>query len=342
MSHPLSQLGRQRLDDHFAKTALAYGIDQGNAMAGQHFSATPSVTQSVMKKIVETGAGFLASIATIPVTEIKGQKVLVGVSSRVASRTDTSGSGERTPKNLLGTSTQDYELFPTEWDVALKYADIDAWAKFPNFSDLYMQAVREAIANDILQTGWTGTSAATNTNLTSNPLLQDLNIGWLKKIRDFNGGSQHVIGTTGNPVQLGGTIFKNLDQLALAAKQKIQPQFRMRGDLVLLVADDVMSNQEDTYFELNGNKPTEKAVMSGLITKSYAGMPAIVPPFMPNGTLLVTPLQNLAYYYQDSSYRRLQRDWPSKNQVQEFNSVNDGYVVQEELATCLIENITFA
>lgn len=342
MNHALSAQGRLALDMQFANTANAYQVPPGNAMAGQYYTATPTVSQTVMRKIVESGAAFLAMIATIPVTEIKGQKVYVGLSGRVASRTDTSGAGERTPKQLLATSVQDYELFPTEWDIAIKYADIDAWAKFPNFGDLYMQAVREAIANDILQTGWTGTSAAAASNIGTNPLLQDMNLGWLHKIRNFNAASQYVIGTGPSPIQLGSALFKNLDQLAFSAKQRIAAQFRQRNDLVLLVSDDVLTYQEDTYYELNGNTPTEKAVLSGMITRAYAGMPTIAAPFLPDGTLLITPLKNLAYYYQDSSIRRLQRDWPSKNQVQEFNSINDGYVVQEELATSLVENITFA
>lgn len=342
MSHALSAQGRLALEIQFANTAKAYQVDQGNPMAGQYYTATPSVSQTIVKKIVESGAPFLSMIATIPVDEIKGQKVLVGLSGRVASRTDTSGSGERTPKLLQATSTQDYELFPTEWDVALKYSDIDAWAKFPNFADLYMQAVREAIANDILQTGWTGTTAAAASNIGTYPLLQDMNIGWLQKIRAFNGGSQRVIGTGPSPIQLGSATFANLDQLAFSAKQRIAIQFRERQDFVLLVSNDVLAYQEDVYFELNGNKPVEKAALSGLITRAYGGMPTMVAPFMPAGTLLITPLTNLAYYYQSSSLRRLQRDWPSKNQVQEFNSVNDGYVVQEELATSLVENITFA
>ena len=56
----LSALGRQTLDQHFTKTALAYGLAAGNAMAGQHFTATPSVAQTIVKKIVESANPFLA------------------------------------------------------------------------------------------------------------------------------------------------------------------------------------------------------------------------------------------------------------------------------------------
>jgi P2 family phage major capsid protein len=337
----LSTLAREILDQHFANTAQAFGIPVVDPKVGQHYSATPSVAQTIVKKIVETGNEFLASLNTIPVTEIAGQKVLLGLSGRVARRTDTSGAGERTPNRLSSSSTQDYALKKTEFDVALSYADIDSWAKFPNFADLYMQAVREAISNDILQAGWTGTSAAAATDIVTNPLLQDLHIGWLQKIRAYNTGSQYAIGTVGTPISIGAAgTYKNLDQLVHDAKQSIAPQFRKRGDLVALISDDLVVSQEDTYYEVNGNTPTEKAVMSGLITKAYGGLPSIVPPFMPDKTVLITPLKNLAVYYQDSSVRRTQRDWPTKDEVQEFNSMNMGYVVQEELAASLVENIT--
>jgi len=341
MGHALSAQGRQALEQHFSRTAIAYGVAMGNALAGQHFAATPSVAQTIVRKIVETANPFLASLPSIPVSEIKGQKVLLGLSGRVARRTDTSSSGERTPKRLADTSAQDYELFKTEFDVALSYADIDSWAKFPNFADLYMQAVREAISNDILVAGWNGTSAATATNIGTSPLLQDLNIGWLQKIRAYNSGSQYAIGTGPSPISIGsGGTYVNLDEAVHDIKQTVAIQFRNRGDLVALIADNLMVAAEDAYYTTNGNTPTEKALIGGQITKAYGGLPSVTPPFLPDGTILVTPLRNLAWYYQDSSVRRLQRDWPSKDEVQEFNSLNMGYVVQEELATSLVENIT--
>ena len=172
-------------------------------------------------------------------------------------------------------------------------------------------------------------------------MLQDLNVGWLQKIRVYNSGSQYVNGTVQAPVELGGTTFKNLDVLAHVARQRIPLQFRNRPDFVLLVGSDVLAYQEETYYELNGDTPIQKAAINGQITRAFAGLPTISPPFFPQSALLITPLKNLSIYYQDTSVRRLQRDYAPKNQVEEFNSVNQGYVVEEELATSLIETITF-
>lgn len=368
MSSILSHEGRSQLNLLFSNSAKAFGVNAGDPKAGQEliyqkqqaqlffsalkqnpaaselYSATPSRPQTAEQKIVQLANPFLSMLPMIGVKEMTGQKVLVGLSGRVASRTDTSSTGERTAKRLKSTGTQNYDLKPTEFDVALGYDDIDSWAGLGQnvFEQLYMQAVRDAISIDILQTGWTGTSAAATTDISTNPLLQDLNIGWLQKIRSYNSGSQYHIGTVGTPISIGtnGT-YVNLDHAVRDARQTIAIQFRNRPDLVALISEDLVSSQENTYYKTNGNSPIEKiALADGVVRKAYGGLLSIVPPFMPNGTILITPLSNLAIYFQNTSVRRVQRDWPTKNEVQDFNSMNLGYVVQDENATSLVENIT--
>lgn len=349
MTHELSAQGRQALNQHFRNTALAFGIQPGDPASGQHFAATPSVAQTIYEKVVEDGNPFLSRINVVPVSELKGERVGMSLTGRVASRTDTSGAGERTPKHLVNTAAKGFELFHTEFDVALKYALIDAWAKFPDFAQRYMRLVRQAMGNDMLQTGWTGTSAATATNIVTNPLLQDLNKGWLQLIREFNSGSQRLLGGTkgtASAVTLGETNeaiggFANLDVLAQNAREILPIQHRSNPDLVLIAGYNVISYQQETYYKTNGNTPTEKAVLNGEITRAYDSMPSFYAPFFPASALLVTTLSNLSIYYQDSSVRRTQKDKPEKNEVQDFNSVNMGYVVEDEELCAFVENITF-
>lgn len=340
----LSAQARERLNHFFSATAQGFGVTPSDPRAGQHFSATPTIAQTIYNKIVEDGNAFLRLInALIPVSEIKGDKVGMFLTNKVASRTDTTGAGERTPKHLADTESKLYELFQTNFDIGLLYSLIDSWAKFPDFAERYMKMVREAMGNDMLQTGWTGTSVAATTNIGTNPLLQDLNKGWLQLIREFNSGSQRVIGTVGVPIALGSAGFPNMDVLVHSARQMLPITRRNRPDLVALIGNDIMAQQQETYYADNGNTPTEKMLVNnGIITKAYGGMPSLTPPFFPDGMIMVTPLKNLSIYYQDSSVRRLQKDKPEKNQTQEFNSVNLGYVVEDEFATVLIENITIA
>jgi P2 family phage major capsid protein len=356
----LSINSRARVNALFAKTAMAYGITardpdigqnfmatpeqavaifrklQANPSAAALFAATPQMQQSLQPKAIQLANPFFSQLPMVPVTETTGQKVILGLTGRVASRTNTS-SNERVPKRLNQQDNQDYTTKQTNFDVALSYADIDAWAKFPNFEALYMQVVREAIVNDMLVTGWYGTSAAAATNIVTNANLQDLNVGWLEKIRTFNSTSQHV----GSGVSIGATgTYKNLSEAIHDIKQVVSAAFRYRGDLVALVGDNLLVNAHDKFYEVHGNTPTEKAAINGVVTSDFGGLPTFSPPFFPNGTIVITPLSNLAVYYQDSSVRRTQRDWPAKDEVQEFNSMNLAYVVQEEFATAMVEGIT--
>ncbi|MBN0294768.1 P2 family phage major capsid protein, partial [Pseudomonas aeruginosa] len=88
---------------------------------------------------------FLGRINVIPVSEIKGEKVMLGLSGPATSRTDTNAR-DREPHHLLDLKNNTYELAHTETDVALSFATIDAWAKFPDFVDRYLTAVQKRIA----------------------------------------------------------------------------------------------------------------------------------------------------------------------------------------------------
>ncbi len=342
----LCEQSRQRLEQHFVATAKAFGVPAGNPKAGLDYAATPSLAQIIYNKVVEDGNPFLRSINVHPVSEMAGEKVGLSLSGTVASRTDTSGANERTPKHLSQEDAKGYILSATEFDVALKYSKIDAWAKFPDFAQRYMALVRQAIGNDMLTVGWNGTSIATDAVAAD---LSDVNIGWLQILRTFNSGAQYLLGGTkgtAGGVTLGREDeatggFLNLDVLAKAAREMLPVYHQNRPDLVLMVGTDVLSYQEDTYYKANGNTPTEKAALEGTITKAYNMMPTISPAFFPQSALLVTPLDNLSIYYQDSSVRRIQKDKPEKNEVQDFNSANQGYVVEDEEMCAFIENITF-
>jgi P2 family phage major capsid protein len=331
----LSPESQKKLHEFMAKTAQAYG-----GTAGQQFTATPSVAQTLNDKIVQDGGPFLARINTVPVPEIKGQKVLMGVSGTVSGRTDTSGSGERVARSLVALDDQDYELKKTDSDVALKYATIDAWAKFPDFEARFGAAIRVAIANDRLRIGWHGTSAAATTNRTNNPNLEDVNIGWLKQIRDWNTGSQYVDGSSG-AVVLGSDDFANLDTLVHYAAGLMAPEFRAMPGRIALISEDLIMEEEAQFYAEQGRRPTEKlANLDSMIVRMYGGLPCLTPPFFPDGTLLITTFANLSIYWQSTSWRRQQIDNPKKDQYEDFNTRNEGYVIEQFGLTSLVDGIT--
>ena len=334
MGQTLSLKAQQEVEKLHELTAKAYG-----GKVGKTYAATPSVAQTLNNKIVEDGNWFLGMINIMPVQEIAGEKIGLGLSGSVIGRTDTSGAGTRTAKSLTSTDDNAYTLKQTNFDVALRYSTVDAWSKFPDFAERYNRAVRQAIGNDRLKVGWVGTSAAATTAAGD---LSDVNVGWLEQIRTYNAGAQYVLGAAGS-VTLGGATFPNLDTLVFDALGRIEAAHRDAPDLVVIVGRNVMQAAKGAYFESNGNTPTEKAkTREGAVVDTYGGLPAYVVPFFPADAILVTSFENLSIYWQESSWRRKQIDNPTKDQYEDFNSDNEGYIVEELGKTSLVEGIEYA
>jgi len=338
MSQLLSAKAQERIDNLIQLTADHYG-----GVPGKTYTATPAVAQTLNEKIILDGNWLLPLINVAPVAEIKGDKIFMDLASPVTSRTDTSGSGERSAKRLLALTNKEYQLYKTESDVGLTYSQIDSWAKFPDFAKRYANRVIKAIGNDRVRIGFHGITAAATTDIVANPNLEDVNKGWLQIIREFNGGSQYTIGTVGVPVQLGSNTFKNLDVLVGLAIDKLAEQFREDPDLVVFVGRNVIQYTRNQYHAANGNVPTEKAKLhDGMTMTTYGGLPALTPAFFPSNAILVTSLNNLSIYWQETSWRRQQIDNPKRDQYEDFNSRNEGYVVEVEEKSAFIENITYA
>jgi P2 family phage major capsid protein len=333
--HQLSEAGRQRVDQFIKQTGQTYGVD-----ATRQFTVTPSISQELQPLIVLDGSPFLQMINVIGVSELKGEKIFMAQDGLVSKRTNTTAN-DRVPTDYSALTNKTYELFPTETDVALGYATIDAWAKFPNFAAMWNATVRSAIANDRVRIGWHGLSAATATNRTTYPNGEDVNIGWLKQIRDYDSGAQYVDGS-GGAVVIGTADFPNLDYLVSVAKARIDLVYRNSPDLVALISADLASTEEAEYYRKAGRKPDQKEVLltEGRLIRNYGGLPSYSPPFMPNGVVLVTSLNNLSIYYQDTSWRRLIRDWAPRNRYEDFTSRNEGYVVEDFRKTSLVDGIT--
>ena len=335
----ISAQAQQKMNDIHKFTAQAYG-----GVVGKQYAATPTIAQTLNEKIIEDGNWFLNMINTIPVSEISGEKVFLGLSGSVTGRTDTSGANERAASNLVDLNGDLYALKKTDSDVALRYSTIDAWAKFKNFRELYSKAVRQAIGNDRLKIGFVGISAAADTVAVD---LSDVNIGWLEQIRLYNAGAQYVLGNgTGiepGAVVLGGVNFPNLDSLVYSALNTIEIQHREDPDLVVFVGRNVMQAAKGSYYDNQGATPTEKQVMAEKKTfDTYGGLVAYTPPFFDPDSILVTSINNLSIYWQESSWRRQQLDNPKKDQYEDFNTRQEGYVVEQLGKTSLVQGIEYA
>ena len=314
----------------------------GVPSATEKFAAAPSVQQKLETRIQESSE-FLKRINIMGVAEQTGEKLGLGVSGTIASRTDTSGAGTRSTQDATSMTDDGYVCKQTNYDTHLRYATLDAWAKFPDFQARVRDSVLQRCALDRIMIGFNGNSAAATTNRATNPLLQDVNIGWLQKLRANAAARVMVQGAVANKVTYGTdptADYKNLDALVYDAyKSLLDPWFAEDPLLVAIVGRDLM---HDKLFPLVGDSdaPTERLAADIVISqRRLGGLTAMVAPHFPAGKVLVTRLDNLSIYYQDGARRRAVVDKPEKDRVEFFESSNDAYVIEDYGLCALVENI---
>lgn len=338
MSRNLSAHGAEMFAQLQMAMAESYGVD----LVTRHFSVDPSITQE-LNDAITAKADFLERINVIPVSEIKGEKVFIGTNGPVTGRTNTKTT-DREAKDASGLDNNLYELHDTQSDVGLPYAKVDAWAKFPDFHQRYSAAVQKQIALDRIMIGFHGTHVAVQTDIALYPLLQDVNIGWLQILRtqvphqvlaEGKVAGKIVIGTDGD--------YANLDAAVHDAKQLVDERLREGGDLVAIIGSDLLGADKAKLYSKQADTPTEKErIELAQVIATYGGLPAFSVPNFPVDAILVTSFDNLSIYYQDSSWRKQSVDNPKRSRTEDYNSRNEGYVVEQLEKAGLMENVEVA
>lgn len=338
-----------------AFTALAAQIAllNGVASATEKFNVAPSVQQTLETAMQESSA-FLKAINLIGVNEQTGEALLAGVNGPIASRTNTAAGNRRNPADVSQLTKDEYACKQTNFDTAFPYALLDAWAKFPDFQVRLTNAIIERQSLDRIMIGFNGTSAAVATNRANNPLLQDVNKGWLQKIRE--GAADHVMddGAVAGKVTVGGTKvikvagvdteisgdYQTLDGLVFDAIQMLAPWHRSRPDLVVLVSRDLMHEKLLKAVEKGAASNQEENAAQEIVSRArLGGLPVVDAPFFPEGTVLVTFLKNLSIYWQEDARRRHLKDEPEFDRIADYQSSNDAYVIEDFEAVALVENV---
>lgn len=304
-----------------ARMAKAYGVSD----VSRQFSVAPTVEQRLLDKIVEQST-FLPKINTVPVDDLEGEVLLGSAAGPVSGRTDTSADHERMPRNVLGLTSYKYHLAQTNTDVYVRYPTLDAWAKFPDLGDRYSQYVQRRVANDRELIGWNGTSVAADTNLDANPLLEDVNKGWMQFMRENLPANILAEGGTAGEIRIGqGGDWGGLDEAVNDLLQGI-PLY-MRSGLVALVGDELVAREKTAVFAAVAGNPMEKTFLAQAMT-TFGGLPWETPSNYPGRGLVITSYDNLSIYMQNGSWRRKIEDNPKKDRVEDYNSRNEGYVVE--------------
>jgi hypothetical protein len=152
--------------------------------------------------------------------------------------------------------------------------------------------------------------------------------------------------------------YKNIDALAYDLIAGMPSWARTSTDHVVIVSQDLV---DEKYFPMinrpladtiDGGKSTSDQVTTDIVmsAKQIGGRPAVIVPFFPEGTMMITPLgqpsvpdsSNLSLYYQEGSRRRYIKDEPENMaSLVDYNSVNEGYVIESTDHAVMAENITF-
>ncbi|WJS98190.1 P2 family phage major capsid protein [Novosphingobium humi] len=366
-TYTLSDRGRRALDQLYSSIMRVNGA----ASVSRQFSLDPTAEQR-LEDMQREQVDFLDRINLIGVRDLVGQVLRLGTDDLVAS---TRSTMPRDPQYIGGMDEREFRLYTTLFDTKLPWQIIDNWSKFPDFAMRYARHVARSVALSRISVGWHGTHRADDSDKAANPLGQDINIGWLQKLRLER--ADHVMGRntvtaggvttatgTAKPIYIGAEAdhaagdYKNVDALAYDLIAGMPSWARASTDHVVIVSQDLV---DEKYFPMinrplsdtiDGGRSTSDEVVSSIImsTKQIGGRPAAIVPKFPAGTMLITPLgkkgqtdtSNLSIYTQEGSRRRYIMDKPEiMASLVDYNSSNEGYVIESTDYAVMAENITF-
>lgn len=343
--------------DKYDAYTVQIGKLNGITDPSRSFTVAPAVAQTLRAKL-KTTSEFLGQVNIIPVVAQEGDKVGVGVKGTIASRTDTR-IHDRQPRYPGDLDELRYRCEKTDFDTLIRYETLDAWAHQPNFQPLLRDAIVNAKAIDIITIGFNGTHAAVETNPLTFPLLQDVNKGWLQHIRDEapdrvlaegeltpairNGAG--VVTTAGKIYVGAGEVgvevdYVNIDALVYDAIELLHENYREDTDLVVIVGREIVHDKYFAIVNKAGDTATEQIARDVLhASKKLGGLTAIRVPKFPKNALLITTLANLSIYEQIGTERRKVEDNAKRDQIENYESVNQAFVVEDLGKAALVENI---
>lgn len=336
---------RFKFNGYLTRLGEIYGV-QPREFAESKVEISPAAAQKLETKI-QLSAVFLTKINIVPVKNQIGEKIGLGIGSTVAGTTDTTKK-DREPIDPTALTGQKYHCQQTNFDTAIRYEKLDMWAMFEDFQRRIRDAIIQRQALDRIMIGFNGTSRAATSNRAVNKLLQDVNVGWLHKIR-LEAPTQ-VIGSstdkdtnvvTPEPIKVGKNEgYKNIDALVMqAVNNAIAEEFADDTGLIAICGRSLL---DEKYFPIvNRDQPNSEALAGDVIIsqKRLGGLMAMRVPYFPKNAILITRLDNLSIYVQIDSRRRQVEDNAKRDRIENYESVNEDYIIEDYDCVALIENI---
>lgn len=340
----MRQETRFKFNAYLSRIAELSGVEVNDL--SKKFSVDPSVTQTLMDTVQEN-SDFLTRVNIVPVSELKGEKVGVGVTGSIASTADTANGQERKTGDFAALESNKYECDQINFDFHIRYKTLDLWARFQDFQIRIRNAITKRQSLDFIMVGFNGVTRAATSNRAENPMLQDVAVGWIQKYRNeapgrvMNKVTDDDGAVVSDVIRIGkGGDYENLDALVMdATNNLIEPWYQEDPDLVVIVGRQLLA---DKYFPIvNKEQANTEAMAADVIIsqKRIGNLPAVRVPYFPANALFVTRLDNLSIYFMDESHRRVIDENAKLDRVENYESMNVDFVVEDYAAGCVVENI---
>ena len=318
-----------------ALTAYAEQLKKSNAT--DNVAAPFPVSESEAARLIvlqRESIDLLNKINIIPCRDVEGVSGVMPFMS-LAARTNTDVN-PRDPQDY-GVNLSKFVCEKTEYDCALPNSFVDSLAGYPDFFEKLDLALAVSRGLDQITIGWNGVSAEASTNRATYPLLQDVNIGWLQKVRTDAPDRVRSSATIG----VGGE-FASLDALVYALIQGLDECHRKRSDLVVIISRDLLHTKMLEGIAAGATSIEAEAALTRILTTGkIAGLDIYDSPSFPDDTVVVTSFKNLSIYYQAPSVRRWLKDEPELSRQVDYMSLNEAYVVESYGLIAFAEGVGF-
>lgn len=316
----------------------AAGLAKANGQTDtSRFFALTNPKETQLRNALLQQSEFLRLLPNVlDVEQITGQVVSTG---KPGIYTGRKKDGRFT--RAMGVDGNEYKLVETDSGSYLSYSLLTVWANSGSEEEFFqrIQAFsNESFALDMLRVAFNGTSTADDTDPVAHPNGEDVNIGWHQIVKTRS--SEQIIT---DAVTIGGASadFVGLDAAVTdLVHTSIYEPYRNDPRLVVLVSADLIGADATTMMNMV-DRPTEK-VAAQLLNRQIAGRTVYTPPFMPEGRLIVTTLDNLHIYTQAGTRKR-KAEWNDDRKRFENSYLRmEGYAVEHDELYAAFDKITLS
>ena len=315
------------------KHAEHYGVSQDKV--GEGFSLEPDKEIKLSTDISQTD-GFLNLVNTVTTSKESGGSLVIQNVNRITQTNDTANGQERRPVGITPPVPNEFKMEKAHSDWKVHDDILDYWAQLPNYLQMYRNTFLAAMAQDRAIIGFHGTHHAVTSDLSTNPLMQDVNIGWFELVRQR--APQQIVteGANAGQIRIGSTgDFANLDMLIFDMVSSI-PMWKRQG-LVAVVGNGLLAASQAKLYEAQADLPSEKErIQNKLVIGTYGGLPTISAAFLPENGVMVTSLKmngntaaNLSIYEQKNTWKRSSEYVPKLEHMIDWNKRKECYHVED-------------